>query len=87
MRKVYVVVFVGLIAGFSHAEALLMSYEDYMERCLNTYGEDLLTQSVCEKQYQAVTEKEQSLMVQTESGVQNQWMSEDTEPHQAADIE
>ena len=79
MRKMYVVVFVVLIAGFSHAEALLMSYEDYMERCLNTYGEDLLTKSVCEKQYQAIEKKEQSLMVQTERGMQNQWLTEDSE--------
>ena len=86
MRKVYVVVFVGLIAGFSHAEALLMSYEDYMERCLNTYGEDLLTKSVCEKQYQAIAKKEQSLMVQTEMEVQNQWLSEDSDQQQPNDI-
>ena len=86
MRNVYVVVFVGLIAGFSHAEALLMSYEDYMERCLNTYGEDLLTKSVCEKQYQAIAKKEQSLMVQTERGVQNQWITEDSEKLPPIDI-
>ncbi|MGF1759494.1 hypothetical protein L4D76_16425 [Photobacterium sagamiensis] len=87
MRKVYVVVFVGLIAGLSHAEALLMSYEDYMDRCLNTYGEDLLTKSVCEKQYQAIAKKEQSLMVKTERGVDNQWLSEHSEQQQPNDIE
>lgn len=48
----------------AHAETLLMSYEEYMDRCMDTYGEDRVTEKVCESQYRALEKKEQELMAQ-----------------------
>ncbi|WP_299013073.1 hypothetical protein [uncultured Photobacterium sp.] len=55
-----------VMASAAHSDTLLMSYEDYMGRCLGTYGEDKVTKTVCEAQYQAMTKKEQELMAQAD---------------------
>lgn len=54
------------MAVTAQSESLLMSYETYMERCMNTYGQDRTTKSVCEAQFQAIEKKEQELMAQIE---------------------
>lgn len=54
------------MAVAAQSESLLMPYEEYMERCTETYGQDRTTASVCEAQYQAIEKKEQALMAQVE---------------------
>ncbi|NBI52220.1 hypothetical protein [Photobacterium alginatilyticum] len=51
-----------------------MKYDEYMDRCLSTYGEDKVTKSVCESQYQAIEKKEQELMAQADNGEPKSWM-------------
>ena len=55
-----------LMAVTAQSESLLMSYEEYMERCADTYGQDRTTTSVCDAQYQAIEKKEQELMAQVD---------------------
>lgn len=55
-----------LSAGVVIAEPLLMTYEEYMDRCMSTYGEDKVTRSVCDAQFQAIEKKEQDLMAHVE---------------------
>ncbi|PSW20339.1 hypothetical protein C9I98_09830 [Photobacterium sanctipauli] len=58
------------------AESLLMSYEEYIERCMSTYGTDKVTRSVCDAQYQAIEKKEQELMAQTHSLTEQAWQED-----------
>lgn len=63
-----------LVMAPAHSETLLMKYDEYMDRCLSTYGEDKVTKSVCESQYQAIEKKEQELMAQADNGEPKSWM-------------
>ncbi|UXI04228.1 hypothetical protein [Photobacterium sp. TY1-4] len=56
-----------MIVAVAQSESLLMSYEEYMARCMDTYGQDRTTKSVCEAQFQAIEKKEQALMAQAEA--------------------
>ncbi|MGF1723467.1 hypothetical protein [Photobacterium nomapromontoriensis] len=49
------------------ADPVMMEFEDYMTHCMNTYGDDGVTESVCEAQYTAIAEKEQALTAQAET--------------------
>ncbi|MEJ2765983.1 hypothetical protein VV869_18680 [Photobacterium sp. MCCC 1A19761] len=55
-----------MIVAAAQSESLLMSYEEYMARCMDTYGQDRTTKSVCEAQFQAIEKKEQALMAQAD---------------------
>ncbi|MGF1683127.1 hypothetical protein [Photobacterium minamisatsumaniensis] len=70
------VFFASVALQLASAEALLMPHDDYIERCMNTYGHDQVTMHVCESQYQAIEKKEQDLMAQTESLKQGVWKSD-----------
>ncbi|WP_245823869.1 hypothetical protein [Photobacterium proteolyticum] len=77
MMKRSALLMVGVAVFFmapAHSETLLMKYDEYMDRCLSTYGEDKVTKSVCESQYQAIEKKEQELMAQADSGDQKSWI-------------
>ncbi|MGF1702637.1 hypothetical protein L4D09_20280 [Photobacterium makurazakiensis] len=67
------VFFASVAPQLASAEALLMPYDDYIDRCMETYGHDQVTKHVCESQYQAIEKKEQDLMAQTESLKQGAW--------------
>ncbi|MDV5167435.1 hypothetical protein [Photobacterium rosenbergii] len=47
------------------AESLLMGFDEYMDRCMSSYGQDKVTRSVCENQYRAIEKKEQEIFAQT----------------------
>ncbi|WP_157097628.1 hypothetical protein [Photobacterium sp. J15] len=55
-----------MVMASAHSDTLLMSYEEYMDRCLSTYGEDRVTESVCEAQFRTMEKKEQELMAQAD---------------------
>jgi len=79
MMKRCALVIVGvavLVMAPAHSETLLMTYDEYMDRCLHTYGEDKVTKSVCESQYQAIEKKEQEVMAQVDSREGRAWLSE-----------
>ncbi|MGF1687601.1 hypothetical protein L4C36_13020 [Photobacterium japonica] len=58
------------------AEPLLMVFDEYMQRCMQTYGDDSVTEKVCESQYRAIEEKEQALTAQTDALTESLWQSE-----------
>jgi len=79
MMKRSALVIVGvavLVMAPAHSETLLMTYDEYMDRCLNTYGEDKVTKSVCESQYQAIEKKEQEMTAQASSNERKAWLTE-----------
>lgn len=76
-----------LVMAPAYSETLLMSYEEYMDRCQNTYGEDKVTKSVCESQYHAIEKKEQELMAQVNGKDEKAWLTELPQSHQADTIE
>lgn len=55
-----------IVSGVVFAESVTMPYADYMAHCMNTYGDDNVTESVCESQYRAIEKKEQALTAQAE---------------------
>ncbi|MCW8329277.1 hypothetical protein MD588_10715 [Photobacterium sp. SDRW27] len=65
-----------LVLANAKADTLLMSYAEYMDRCMNTYGADKLTKSVCEAQYRAMEKKEQELMAQASAEPEKTWTTE-----------
>ncbi|MCM0148843.1 hypothetical protein KCN56_09740 [Photobacterium galatheae] len=57
----------GVFVAGAQSESRLMSYEDYMERCTETYGSDRVTTSVCENQYLTMYAKEEEVMAQADT--------------------
>ncbi|MEZ8096580.1 hypothetical protein L4D00_17585 [Photobacterium swingsii] len=54
------------LSPFAQAEYLL-SKQEYIQLCLDTYGADMITQSVCEQEYIALVEKEKELLLDVDS--------------------
>ncbi|MGF1690716.1 hypothetical protein [Photobacterium kagoshimensis] len=54
------------VGTFAQAEYLL-SKQEYIQLCLDTYGADMITQSVCEQEYIALVEKEKELLIDVDS--------------------
>ncbi|OAN11484.1 hypothetical protein A3K86_21355 [Photobacterium jeanii] len=52
-----------LLALTANAEPLL-SKQEYIKLCIDTYGEDMITRSVCEQEYFALVEKEKELFIE-----------------------
>ncbi|TDR74875.1 hypothetical protein [Photobacterium lutimaris] len=73
------VCFVALMMATSFsvsAESFLMGFDEYMERCMTSYGTDQVTRSVCENQYKAIEQKEQEMFAKA-NGVNNKaWSKE-----------
>ncbi|KKC99377.1 hypothetical protein [Photobacterium halotolerans] len=59
----------GVFVASVQSEGLLMSYDEYMERCTETYGSDRTTISVCENQYLTMYAKEEEVTAQAETQV------------------
>ncbi|QUJ70276.1 hypothetical protein KDD30_19340 (plasmid) [Photobacterium sp. GJ3] len=57
----------GMFVAGAQSESRLMSYEDYMERCTETYGSDRVSTSVCENQYLTMYAKEEELTAQADT--------------------
>ena len=62
------------------AEPLLMAFDEYMQRCMQTYGGDEVTEKVCESQYRAIEEKEAALTAQTDALTDSVWSGEEGMP-------
>ncbi|PSU14718.1 hypothetical protein C9J03_01180 [Photobacterium gaetbulicola] len=58
------------------AEPLLMGFDEYMERCTLSYGEDKIARSVCENQYKAIEQKEQEIFAHTNELTNEIWLDE-----------
>lgn len=59
----------GVFVAGAQSESRLMSYEEYMERCTETYGSDRVTTSVCENQYLTMYAKEEEVMAQADTNM------------------
>ena len=59
------------------AEPLLMAFDEYMQRCMQTYGGDEVTEKVCETQYRAIEAKEAALTAQTDALTESIWSAEE----------
>lgn len=57
----------GVFVASVQSEGLLMSYDEYMERCTETYGTDRTTISVCENQYLTMYAKDEEVTAQAET--------------------
>ncbi|MDO6706690.1 hypothetical protein [Photobacterium sp. 1_MG-2023] len=57
----------GMFVAGAQSESRLMSYEDYMERCTETYGSDRVSTSVCENQYLTMYAREEELTAQADT--------------------
>ena len=69
-------VLVLAIAPVTLAESFLMGFDEYMARCMSAYGEDKVTQSVCENQYRAIEKKEQEIVALNSKAEGENWQSE-----------
>ena len=68
---------VTMVMSFSlSAESLLMGFDEYMDRCMSSYGQDKVTRSVCESQYKAIEQKEQEIFAQTKELNSEIWVEE-----------
>ena len=68
---------VAMVFSFSvAAESLLMGFDEYMDRCMSSYGQDKVTRSVCENQYKAIEQKEQEIFAQTNEVESDKWLGE-----------
>ncbi|UTM60264.1 hypothetical protein L4174_019610 [Photobacterium sp. CCB-ST2H9] len=67
----------GVFVAGAQSESRLMSYEEYMERCTETYGSDRVTTSVCENQYLTMYAKEEEVMAQADTELPAETSSED----------
>ncbi|MGR5064761.1 hypothetical protein [Photobacterium sp. DNB22_13_2] len=73
------VLFVALMMVTSFtisAESLLMGFDEYMDRCMSSYGTDKITRSVCENQYRAIEQKEQEIFANTSDENDEVWPDE-----------
>ncbi|MDD1820992.1 hypothetical protein LRP52_02075 [Photobacterium sp. ZSDE20] len=67
-----------MITSFSiSAESFLMGFDEYMDRCMSSYGTDKITRSVCEKQYQAIEQKELEIFAKTSDAKSDVWREEE----------
>ncbi|GAL03177.1 hypothetical protein JCM19237_6070 [Photobacterium aphoticum] len=66
------------------AEPLLMAFDEYMQRCMQTYGGDEVTEKVCESQYRAIEEKEAALTAQTDALTDAVWSGDEGRPNGGA---
>lgn len=66
------------------AEPLLMAFDEYMQRCMQTYGGDTVTEKVCESQYRAIEEKEAALTAQTDALMDAVWSGEEGLPKEGS---
>lgn len=51
-------------AGFFVQAEYLLSKQEYIQLCIDTFGADAITQSVCEQEYIALVEKEKELLIE-----------------------
>lgn len=58
------------------AESLLMGFDEYMDRCMSSYGTDKVTRTVCESQYNAIEQKEQEIVAKTSVENDRDWQEE-----------
>ncbi|MEI8592972.1 hypothetical protein [Photobacterium sp. Hal280] len=74
----------GVLVASVQSEGLLMSYDEYMERCTETYGSDRTTISVCENQYLTMYAKEEEVTAQAETQVPDTAPSSDASAPQSS---
>lgn len=66
-----------MVTSFSlSAESLLMGFDEYMDRCMSSYGTDKVTRTVCESQYKAIEQKEQEIVAKTSVENDRDWQEE-----------
>ncbi|MCG2838455.1 hypothetical protein L6J37_16610 [Photobacterium sp. WH77] len=74
----------GVFVANVQSESLLMSYDEYMERCTETYGSDRTTISVCENQYLTMYAKDEEVTAQAETQVPGTAPSSDSSEPQSS---
>ena len=75
-----------MVMSFSlSAESLLMGFDEYMDRCMSSYGQDKVTRSVCENQYKAIEQKEQEIFAQTNEPNSDKWLEENIDDEKLSD--
>lgn len=62
-RYISTVAFTMVMSFSVCAESLLMGFDEYMDRCMSSFGQDKVTRSVCENQYKAIEQKEQEILL------------------------
>ncbi|PSW16050.1 hypothetical protein C9J01_03310 [Photobacterium rosenbergii] len=75
-RYISTVAFTMVMSFSVSAESLLMGFDEYMDRCMSSFGQDKVTRSVCENQYKAIEQKEQEIFAQTNDLNNENWLEE-----------